>query len=227
MRSEPTWRSVSFVLVVSACAALAGCGSSDSGKKTAGEQRASATVTGLKETRAEIVAGRAQIDKTISSLTALRDGQGALQTEFAAFNDNIKRTEEHRQKIRTRADHMRARAGDYQAKWRAEMAKVDDPALRAAANERADKVRQRFDVITDKATEARNAYEPFMKQLKSVQTYLSNDLTPEGIQSASAVFDKAAADGKVVLEKIDAVVAELDSVASSMGPAAGAAPAKK
>jgi hypothetical protein len=214
----------SLLLIVPACLALAGC-SSDGGdaKKTAGEQRSAAAVGGLKETRADLVAGRAQIEKTVAAMNAMRDNQGALAAEFATFNEEIKKSDVHAQKTRARATDMRARAKAYQDKWRAEMATVDDPTLRSAANARADAVRDRYEGITTKAGEARAAYEPFMKQLKSVQTYLSNDLTPAGVQGASAVFDKATADAKTVTEKIDAVVAELDAVASALSPAGATA----
>ena len=123
---------------------------------------------------------------------------------------------------------MRARASEYQTKWRQEVSNIDDPALRAAANSRAEKVRERYDGITAKANEARAAYEPFIKQLKGVQTYLSNDLTPAGVQSAGDVFDRATANGKTVGEKIDAVIAELDSVAANFSTTqtAGTAPPK-
>ena len=217
----------SWLLIVPACVVLAGC-SSGGDKTTAGEQRSAAAVGGLKETRAELAAGKAQIDKTIAAMNAMRDNQGALPAEFAAFGEEIKKTEAQSEKTRTRAADMRTRAKQYQEKWRDEMSKVEDPALRAAATARADKVRDRYDGITTKANEARAAYEPFMKQLKSVQTYLSNDLTPAGVQSASAVFDKATAEAKTVTEKIDAVIKELDDVASALVPAAStAAPQKK
>jgi chromosome segregation ATPase len=202
---------------------LAGCGGD---KKTAGEERTASAVSGLKETRAELVAGRTQVDKTVASMNAMRDTQGNLQTEFAAFNGEVKNMNAQAEKIRSRAKDMKARASQYQAKWREEMGKVEDPTLRAAATARANKVRERYDGITAKANEARAAYDPFMKQLQSVQTYLSNDLTPQAVQSAASVFDKAAADAKTVNAKIDAVIAELDDVATSLTPAA-AAPAKK
>jgi chromosome segregation ATPase len=203
---------------------LSACSSGD--KKTAGEERAASAVTGLKETRAELVAGRNQVDKTVASMNAMRDSQGSLQTEFAAFNNEIKNMDARAEKARARAKDMKARASQYQAKWREEMGKVEDPTLRSAATARANKVRERYDGITAKANEARAAFDPFMKQLQSVQTYLSNDLTPQAVQSAASVFDKAAADAKTVNAKIDAVIAELDDVASSLTPA-GAAPAAK
>jgi hypothetical protein len=212
-----------LVAIIWACVVLAGCSSGS--KKTAGEERSAAAITGVKDTRTELAAGRGQIDRTVAAMNAMRDGQGNLQTEFATFNDEIKKSDAQAEKTRARAADMRARSGQYQTKWREEMSNVEDPALRAAATTRANMVRERFDEIKDKADEARAAYEPFMRQLKSVQTYLSNDLTPAGVQSASAVFDKATADAKVVTQKIDAVIAELDNVASSLTPT-GAAPAK-
>jgi len=212
------------MLVVPACVVLAGCSSGP--EKTAGEERSAMAVGGLKETRGELVAAKAQINKTLSVMNAMRDGQGALPTEFAAYNAELKKNDEQAAKTRKRAADMQARSKQYQAKWREEMGKVEDPTLRAAAAERANKVGQSYKGITAKANEAKAAYQPFVKQLKSVQTYLSNDLTPAGVQSAGPVFDKATADGKVVNEKLDAVIAELDKVATELNPAA-AAPAKK
>jgi hypothetical protein len=207
--------------VLSACLVLTGCSSN---KKTGGEQRSAAAVTGLKETRAELVSGKAQIDKTLVSMNAMRDGQG-LPAKFKTFNENIKQTDAMAAKARARAADMRARSAEYQSKWREEMGKVEDPTLRAAATERANKVREHFDDIKREADETRSAYVPFMNQLKSVQTYLSNDLTPAGVQAAAPVFEKATTEGKTVTTKIDALIAELDQVASSLSPAA-AAPAK-
>src|SRR5688500_5185169 len=222
MRHDRLWSVSLCVLSVAALSFLPGCASDDEPKQTAGEQRANAAVSGLKETRGELASAKGQIEKTTTTMNAVRDGQGSLQADFAAFNSEVAKTEARANQARERAQDMRARSGQYQSKWRAEMAKVDDPALRAAATERANKVRERFEAITTKSNEVRDAYQPYMKQLKSLQTYLSNDLTAAGVQGATPVFDKAAADSKVVTAKIDALIAELDSVASTMGPAPGA-----
>ena len=227
--SGPTRRSsLSVVMIVSALMGALGCSSGGEDKKTAGEERAGAAVSGLKETRAELAAAKGQLEKTLAAMNAMRDGQGTLPTEFATYNAELKKTEEHAAKVRARAADMRARASEYQTKWRQEVSNIDDPTLRAAANSRAEKVRERYDGITAKANETRAAYEPFMKQLKGVQTYLSNDLTAAGVQSAGDVFDRATANGKTVSERIDAVIAELDSVATNFGapPTAAKAPAK-
>jgi chromosome segregation ATPase len=225
MRYGWTWSIAACLLSATAWTMVAGCASDDKPKQTAGEQRATAAVTGLKETRAELASARAQIDRTTTAMNAMRDEQGSLQTEFANFNKEVQATEAHAQKTRARANDMRARGSEYQAKWHAEMAKVSDPTLRAAASERANAVRERYETIATKANEARAAYEPYIRDLKGLQTYLSNDLTAAAVKSAAPVFDKTTANSKTVTEKIDAVLAELDAIASAMSPTGAAAPA--
>src|SRR5687767_1169153 len=135
---QADWRkqrsALSVVAIVSALIGALGC-SSGGDKKTGGEQRAGAAASGLKETRAELAAAKAQVDKSVAAMNTLRDGQGTLPTEFATFNAELKKTEEQAAKVRARAADMRARASEYQSKWRQEVATIDDPALRAAAND--------------------------------------------------------------------------------------------
>ena len=68
MRWDSVRRPLALVmLVVPAYVALSGCSSGN--KKTEGEQRTAAAVGGLKEVRAELVAGKTQIDKTVAAMT--------------------------------------------------------------------------------------------------------------------------------------------------------------
>ena len=62
-------------------------------------------VAGLKETRAELAAGRAQIDRTLASLNAMRDGQGTLSTRFASYNAELKKTDEVAAKVKEAEAH--------------------------------------------------------------------------------------------------------------------------
>ena len=85
-------KSCLVLLMVPALACFAGCKSGGE-KKTEGESRAGKAVSGLTETRAELATGKQQIDRTLVAMNAMRDGQGPLPTEFAAFNAELKRTE--------------------------------------------------------------------------------------------------------------------------------------
>jgi hypothetical protein len=124
---------------------------------------------------------------------------------------------------RARWEDMQARSKEYQAKWQAEMSHVTNPELKAAAEARAAKVRGRYDTIQAKAQDAKAAYDPFMRDLKDLQTYLSNDLTTAAVQAAAPVFEKVKASGQLLKQKMDALEQELDDVAAEMSPAGGGA----
>jgi len=203
-----------LALVVSAAGMLGGCGSNDPSK-----ERSAKAVAGLRETRDELAASRAQIDKTQAALDRLQSAQGDLAWSYNAYKDEVKATEDRAKSAATQAMDMQARGSEYQAKWAQEVSQVSDPTLRATAQQRAAKVQGRYVMISAKAQTAQAAYQPYIRDLKDVQTFLSMDLTPAGIQTAGPVFQKARTDGQVLRQKIDDLSAELDSVASQLAPA--------
>ena len=73
-------------------------------------------------------------------------------------------------------------------------------------------------MIQAKAQDTRGAYEPFMRDLKDLGTYLSNDLTPAAIQAAGPVFEKVKASGQVLKQKLDALKREMDDIAPEISP---------
>jgi chromosome segregation ATPase len=208
---------IGLAVAVSAAGVLGGCASNDPGR-----DRSAKAVSGLRDTRAELAAGRAQLDKTLAALDRLQAAQGDLRPAYDDYKDQVKATEDHAKSAAERSADMQARAGEYQQKWAEEMAQVSDPNLKAAAESRAAKLRGRYATITAKAQDGRAAYQPYIRDLKEIQTYLSNDLTPAAIQAAGPAFKKAKSDGQTVRQKLDAVYAELDAVAIELSPGAPA-----
>ena len=58
-----------------------------------------------------------------------------------------------------------------------------------------------------------------MSDLKDLQKYLSNDLTIAGVDAAKPLFAKTQNAGLEVQKSMDALVAELNTVAASITPA--------
>ena len=214
MRALYHERSVLFAmaLAIAAAALAAGCA------KDEGRERSGKAVGTLKETREELASTQKQIDDVLASASAVQSGQGDLKSAYDKYKKEVAGTEEAAKDVRKRADDMRARAKEYQTKWQEEMSKVSNPDLKAAAQARAAKVQGRYAMITAKSQDAKAAYDPFIRDLKDLQTYLSNDLTPAAVQAASPVFDKVKASGQVLKQKLTALQQELDDVASEMSP---------
>lgn len=210
------WRRTLNVSVVAVLFTVIGCASD------AGRERSTKAVGGLKATRDELAQGRKQIDEVLASLDALQQAQGDLQPAYNKYKDEVKQTEDKAKEIRARAADMRARADEYQRKWQEEMGKVTNPDLKAAANLRSARIRERYSAIASAADEVRAAYQPFIRDLKDVQTYLSNDLTPAGLSGARPVFDKARSAGQKLQAKADTLAAEMNDVAADLSPTAPA-----
>jgi chromosome segregation ATPase len=207
----------SLALAFAAAALPAGCA------KDEGRERSGKAVEGLRDTRAELANSEKQVDEVLAAAGAVQSAQGDLKPAYEKYKKEVAQTEDAADDARKRAQNMRNRSQEYQAKWQQEMSQVSSPELKAAAQARAAKVRGRFDMIQAKAQDARAAYEPFMRDLKDLQTYLSNDLTPPAVQAAGPVFDKVRSSGQVLKQKLDALEQELGDVAAEMSPAAASA----
>jgi hypothetical protein len=201
--------------VLFAAAMVGGCGSSNPGA-----ERSAKAVAGLRETRDELVASRAQIDKTQAALDRLQTAPGDRRLEFDAYKEQVKATEGQAKSIAERTADMQSRGAEYQQKWAADASQLSDPSLKATVQQRAAKVRGRYVIIGAKGQAARAAYQPYIRDLQDVQTFLSGDLSPAAVQAAGPVFQKARSDGQVLKQKLDDLSAELDTVATELSSGA-------
>jgi len=55
--------------------------------------------------------------------------------------------------------------------------------------------------------------------LKDLQTYLSNDLTIEGVDAAKSLIGKTKTEGQAVQQTLDKVIAELNTIVATLTPA--------
>jgi len=194
-------------------ALLAGCSSNGKPAKESAQ-----TVQGLGDTRKALVRAKEQVNETTAAMNALSSGGGDVKSNYARFNQAVAETQRQREMARKRGAEMREQADAYIAAWQREMADVDNPELRAGVEARREKVRQNFDAIRTSAQATRDAYEPYMKDLQDIQKVLGMDLTPQGVQTVRPVIDKANADARVVNERLDALIAQLDNVSAGMTP---------
>jgi len=202
-----------MVMVATATVAI-GCGGD------AGRQRSRSAVTSLKETRAEAAMGTADVDQALASVAALENASGDLQQPFRKFKAEAADVEARATEMAARATDMRTRAAEYRTAWTAERAQLTTPELREAAEQRAQQVGERFTRIEAKYREAQNVYQPFLIQLRDLQTYLSNDLTTNGIRAAKqeGAFERVREEGQTVKTELNELVAELDQATTALSP---------
>lgn len=187
---------------------------------TSGYKQADKTGAGIAEFREEITNGKVAVDTTIASLGAVAASANTdPRAAFETFSDDLGDLESTANKIRSRAQSMKEQGAAYFKKWEAELATMTNPEIRALAEQRKAKLQGAFDNIRTHSEPLKAAFDPWLSDLKDLQKYLANDLTVTGVDAAKGLFSKAGAGGREVQKHMDALVAELNTVAAALTPA--------
>jgi len=205
---------VTNLLTLASAAILAGCGT------TSGYKQADKTGEGIAEFRAAIVNGQKAINDTMKSLeqvaaSATTDPRKA----FERYSEDVANLESAANRARKCSHEVKEQGKAYFAQWEKQLAEVQNPGIRALAVERKAKLQQAFDAIRQYAEPLQAQFDPWMSDLKDLQKYLSNDLTIAGVDAAKPLFAKTQNAGLEVQKSMDALVAELNTVAASITPA--------
>src|SRR3954471_23190632 len=100
---------------------------------------------------------------------------------------------------------MRGNGQAYINKWQNEMDTIQDPTIKANLAQRRDAVRANFESIRNSASSARDAYDPFLSDLKQIQKALQIDQSPAALPGLKPAFGKAHVDGATLKQRITAL----------------------
>jgi hypothetical protein len=204
-------------------AMAAGCGSDTRPVKAPPPQpdtvaRTSTAVmpaSSIERFKADLVQSNIEIDRVLATLGTLTNPATApsdLRRTFDTYSDQLARMTQHSEQMKREAEQMRDAQAAYFARWEEKAAQIDNPSLRASAEERKSRLRAAHERITSSSLLARDAYDPFMRDLQDVRKYLAADLSPTSVQMLGDVSKRANADGAAVKQRINTVIRELDAV---------------
>lgn len=201
-------------LAMAASLLMTGCGT------TSGYKQADRTGEGIAQFRDEITKGKTAVDATMRSLgdiaaTANTDPRKA----FEQYSKDVANLESTAAKIRKRGQDMKEQGQAYFKQWEQQMASVQNPEIRRLSEQRKAKLQETFDAIKQFTEPLKVQFDPWMSDLKDLQTYLSNDLTVAGVDAAKSLFKKTQGEGLEVQKLIDGLIAELNTIAATITPA--------
>ena len=167
-----------------------------------------------------IVKGKKAIDATMQALSEIATTANTdPRKAFERYAKDVANLESTAATIRERAQSMREQGQAYFTQWEKELAEVKDPEIRALAAQRKAKLQETFESIRKYSDPLKAQFDPWMSNLKDLQKYLSNDLTIAGVDAAKGLFSKATIAGLEVQKSMDALVAELNTIAATITPA--------
>ena len=186
----------------------------------AGYRHADRTGAGIAEYRDEVINVKTAVDTTLQSMdqievTADTDPRKA----FERFSADVAALDSAAAKAEKRGQDMKAQGEAYFAHWEEQLAQLQNPAIRQLAEDRKAKLWGAFNNIKSVAEPLKAQFDPWQSDVKDLQKYLNNDLTIAGVDAAKSQFAKTKADGVEVGKSMDALVAELNSIAAALTPA--------
>jgi len=186
------------ILILGTASFLGGCA-------TTGMDRSVKTSNSIRDVDSEIRKMMAQIDLTAASLDALvSPGITDLKKPFDNYADNVAKLESEGDRVIKRMDEMKANSKEYFGEWEKQGETFTNPDIRQLSEERRSKLAAIYAQVPEAGVGIKGSYHAYLTDLKEIRRYLSNDLTPKGIEGITPIAHKS--------------VQELDSLKSSFRP---------
>ena len=198
-----------------------------SGCSSSGYSKGDSASKGMDKTGSEIEAIVQQTDMTLGSLSNLVFAPAPdLVPQFKKFSSDTKKLSSLNKSVEDKAAEMKERAKAYFASWDQGMTNISNPDLRKKSEERRADVSNSFDELAQSLKKSKEAFTPFLSDLKDVEQMLSLDLTQGGIKSVESVAKSAIAHGTDLKEALTDAAGDVKTLAakmSSSGPAPSSA----
>ncbi|MFA7404424.1 MAG: DUF2959 family protein [Pelobacteraceae bacterium] len=182
---------------------MAGCAST-------GMDRSVKTSNSIRDVDSEIRKMTVQIDVTAASLDFLvRSEKSDLKKSFDSYSDNLAKLDKEGKKVLKRLDEMKSHSKEYFAEWEKQGDAFTNSEIRELSEQRRSRLAEVYAQVPAAGAGIKGSYHAYLTDLKEIQMYLSNDLTPKGIEGITPVANKS-------VQNLDALKASLKPVLSAL-----------
>jgi hypothetical protein len=205
---------------------LLGAITSLTGCATTGMDRATITTNSMQTVEGDYKQASVQIDVTRGSLEELiKPDQTDMKKAYDAYTENVVKMEKSGKQLDTHTEKMRVKGNDYFADWESS---YTNPEIRELSERRRIEIREGYVKISEASIGVKGTLKSYLTDIREIQKYLTNDLTPQGIESIRPVAQRALTDGDNLKETVKPVLIAIDRVKIDMvqggmnkGPATG------
>jgi hypothetical protein len=196
---------------------LLGVGILATGCATTGVERAERTTTTMQTVESDYRDVLAQVDASNASLQdLLRHDQSDLKKALATYNTDVVRMEATGVRLDKHTADMIAKRSDYFAEWQKQGDTYSNPLIRQLNEERRLQLRDVFAEIPVASIGVKGSLHTYLVDIREIQNYLSNDLTPTGVRAITPVANKAMTDGETLKTSVRQVLGSIDRARTAM-----------
>ena len=168
---------ISLAIVITAAIGMAGCA-------TTGMERSTKAKISMTEMDSNIKTLLVQLDATGASLRELvKPNNSDVEKAFQLFTENVSKMEKMEKSFTKHTDEMNAKGKDYFEVWQKEGDKYKNPRIQELSEQRRLELSRIYGEIATNSIGVKEGLNSYVSDLTEIQKYLSNDLTPKGIQA--------------------------------------------
>lgn len=194
------------MLLLGTTAVLGGCA-------TTGMDRSVKASNSIKDVDKEIRKMNVQIDVTAASLdTLVVADKSDLKKRFDSYSDNLEKLDKEGKKVLKRIDEMKLRNNQYFSEWEKEGDSFTNSEIRELSEQRRSKLAETYARVPAAGSGIKGSYHAYLTDLKEIQKYLSNDLTPKGIEGITPVANRSVQDLNALKASLTPVIAAMDEI---------------
>ena len=187
------------------------------GCATTGMDRSVKTTGSIDDLEKEIRKIDIQIDATSLSLNALvTPGNTNLKKTFNKYSDEVEKLDDDGKRVIKRMDEMKEHSTEYFAEWQKQGAEYKNPEISQLSTERSMKLAQIYSRVPAAGAGIKSSFLKSLTTLKEIQSYLSNDLTPKGIETIDPVAKTAVQDLSTLKASLQPVIPALEEIKAEL-----------
>src|SRR5262245_9544576 len=211
---------ISTLLALGCLVLLTGC-------KSTGVDQSEATAQSMRDLKQALADAPTKITAVSSSLQDIAENGADMKAAFATFSQNVDVLIAHRDRVRSLRAEVDANRDTFTQAWEKRTAGIEDASLKQRSMERREAVLTKFDALKQTADAGKAEFEPWMKLVVDVRTYLEHDLNPGGVASVDDKIKEISNTAASVNNKITTVVSGLDDMAKAIAATRPPAPEPK
>jgi hypothetical protein len=177
--------------------------------------RASAVLAG---TRQSMVQAERVVANSQASLRTLQEAKGDLTPAFEAFAAQLALVRKQADHLRGEGETVKAEAHAYCTARHADVGTITNGEMRNLAKQRADHVRQEYNVINDGYARVNAGFVQYIRSLNDLQRFLANELNYGAVRSGEKWCAEALAAGESLRGDIRSLALKIDLTSNLLSP---------
>ncbi len=160
--------------------------------------------TGLTDISSSLANAGKSLDSVVSSLRDLDAMRGDASTLINTYTKNLASLERTVESTRARLSTISGPESFFEA-WKKDINSISDTQLRREGEDRYEATRRALDSLNGQIDSLRDSFSPMYKDMQDLATFLKNDPTVSGIESAGESIRRILGQQRAVTSKLSGV----------------------